>query len=107
MKKLKMSVVAIVAMFAFVAMPAMAATSTYQVYSQTEDKLIVYSGDTADTAVVFTGRAEDYDGSAVSPQAPTSKYKEKQEAISTISSLERQGKTDEANKIKAYWHINK
>ncbi len=109
MDKLKMFVVATIMMFAFVAMPAMAAETekpkaTYQTYEMLTGILTVLIGN-INSAVHFVGLAEDYDGTAVSPQAPTSQWFEKQAAISAIADLERNGKTDEAQKLKVKWHI--
>lgn len=49
-------------------------TSVYQTYELTIDRLVVHESADPTSPVVFEGKAEDYDGFATYPKAPTFDY---------------------------------
>lgn len=71
--------------FAFSANVALAAkpTSTWQEWRGFENRLIVHVSEDSNSAICFDGKREDYSGNCVSPEAETTQYREKQNAINS------------------------
>lgn len=78
--------------------------STWQVYNPLLQWLQVYSTEFYDaTALYFEGKVWQYDGSATEPAAPTSEYRRYQSDMREAQRLENDGRTEEADEIRAYW----
>lgn len=107
MKKLKIGLIAFgVVGLMGLASPALAKpASSWQIYYSGTDRLVVYDTNYLDktSKVVFQGYAEDYNGQATSPAAPTSEYLQKQSDTHRAFTLRDAGKTEEADKIMARW----
>ena len=77
--------------------------STWQVYNGTTGVLVVHETASRYSPVVFTGYAEDYDGFATSPVAPTTAYAEKQTDMARVRELNGFGLEERAQELLDKW----